>query len=395
MSATAADETPERPAQRPRSKSGAFSLRSDKSVSSAGSPTKIKHGKETHEEKQRLHLSISGKANPNAAMNEEQPIAAALQASTIGSLRSVQHVDTFGNPIAEPDLSNPTRPRWERPLDTIRSFEAAIDGEYKRRNSATARPNTGMFSDSGVGYPSRRNSYFGADNLQQQPRYSRAGSQYAGQYGGYYGQNRDSYAENGNYGYGPPMAPPGQMKPNRRQNSEPVVTRYNNNGEALYPSPGYQRSRDTVNTGVSNGSQSEPWTNNTDPSSENSSIDRINAAPKQDPGEQYGFTGFGGAPFKRPIQEEMASYENGPGNGPNGGYFNHPPQGAQVLQPPPHSYTGNQQKPANKLISLNGENGGAPDVPGKDGVQVTARPALQSTPSQKKKSWLKRRFSKN
>ena len=34
----------------------------------------------------------------------------------------------------EPDLSNPTRNRWERPLDTIRSFEAAIDGEYKRRS---------------------------------------------------------------------------------------------------------------------------------------------------------------------------------------------------------------------------------------------------------------------
>jgi hypothetical protein len=35
---------------------------------------------------------------------------------------------------ADPDLSNPTRPRWERPLDTIRSFEAAIDKEYKRRS---------------------------------------------------------------------------------------------------------------------------------------------------------------------------------------------------------------------------------------------------------------------
>lgn len=34
----------------------------------------------------------------------------------------------------EPDLSNPTRPRWERPLDTIRSFEKAIDGGYTRRS---------------------------------------------------------------------------------------------------------------------------------------------------------------------------------------------------------------------------------------------------------------------
>ena len=39
---------------------------------------------------------------------------------------------------ADPDLSNPTRPRMERPLDTIRSFEAAIDGSYNRRASFRA-----------------------------------------------------------------------------------------------------------------------------------------------------------------------------------------------------------------------------------------------------------------
>lgn len=36
---------------------------------------------------------------------------------------------------ADPDRSNPTRSRWERPLDTIRSFEAAIDGNYARKSS--------------------------------------------------------------------------------------------------------------------------------------------------------------------------------------------------------------------------------------------------------------------
>ncbi len=35
---------------------------------------------------------------------------------------------------AEPDKSNPTRYRWERPLDTIRAFEAAIDGGYNRKS---------------------------------------------------------------------------------------------------------------------------------------------------------------------------------------------------------------------------------------------------------------------
>ena len=37
------------------------------------------------------------------------------------------------NGAADPDASNPTRPRLERPLETIRSFEAAIDGTYNRR----------------------------------------------------------------------------------------------------------------------------------------------------------------------------------------------------------------------------------------------------------------------
>lgn len=76
--------------------------------------------------------------------------------SSLAPLRSIQHKDAFGNPIGmvqkkpsrgfgrkltrqpaavEPDLSNPTRSRWERPLDTIRSFEAAIDGGYNNRRS--------------------------------------------------------------------------------------------------------------------------------------------------------------------------------------------------------------------------------------------------------------------
>jgi len=68
------------------------------------------------------------------------------------NIRTLQHRDQFGNVIgslrtgscqaytksviAEPDRSNPTRHRWERPLDTIRSFEAAIDNNYKRKSYA-------------------------------------------------------------------------------------------------------------------------------------------------------------------------------------------------------------------------------------------------------------------
>jgi hypothetical protein len=87
-------------------------------------------------------------ANPVVQPSDAQ----LLEQTTIGSLRSAQHLDINGNPIsklcetelnrthaynflADPDLSNPTRPRMERPLDTIRSFEKAIDNGYKRRSS--------------------------------------------------------------------------------------------------------------------------------------------------------------------------------------------------------------------------------------------------------------------
>ena len=43
---------------------------------------------------------------------------------------------------ADPDLSNPTRPRFERPLDTIRSFEAAIYGAYSNNRGSYARTGT-------------------------------------------------------------------------------------------------------------------------------------------------------------------------------------------------------------------------------------------------------------
>ena len=43
--------------------------------------------------------------------------------------RSYHLTDVFGQPIVTPDISNPTRERDERPLDTIKSFEYAISGD--------------------------------------------------------------------------------------------------------------------------------------------------------------------------------------------------------------------------------------------------------------------------
>lgn len=43
--------------------------------------------------------------------------------------------DVFGNPISNPDISNPARSRDERPLDTIRSFQYATTGDDSLRGA--------------------------------------------------------------------------------------------------------------------------------------------------------------------------------------------------------------------------------------------------------------------
>ncbi|KAK5790874.1 hypothetical protein VI817_006183 [Penicillium citrinum] len=101
----------------------------------------------------RPKTSFQSKADPNLALYEEQPMAVNTQPGSRDqfSLRSVQHRDRDGNIIGkthlypdaiqrtqsltflvDPDRSNPTRSRLERPLDTIRSFEAAIDNHRRQ-----------------------------------------------------------------------------------------------------------------------------------------------------------------------------------------------------------------------------------------------------------------------
>ena len=82
--------------------------------------------------------------------------------------------------------------------------------------------------------------------------------------GGYYGGQRESYMG------GPGGAP--RMRHGSRMMSDPNML----SGQGRpYPHHGYQQSQDTMNTGMTNGSDSTgPWASGTDPSSENSSIDR-------------------------------------------------------------------------------------------------------------------------
>ncbi|KAF2088216.1 hypothetical protein K490DRAFT_64893 [Saccharata proteae CBS 121410] len=356
------------PQQRPRSKSG-FSFRSDKSDKSHGShPRESLH--ESVAEKRKTHLSSTSKANPNAAMEEAQPVAQALQASTLGSLREYQHKDASGNPIDEPDISNPTRPRWERPLDTIRSFEAAVDGRYKRKTSMQRTEST---PEMGNGYASRRSSYYGGGHDGQNHRGSQVG-------GGYYGRNRDSYQD----GYGGPVPKgPTRDRYGQRMQSDNQVPRYPNSGPGVYPSHSYQHSRDTVNTGNSS-SQSDPYGNSTDPSSENSSIERATPGPKAEANEHNNYSGFG----QDPIMEEYDSTRPQPVGGYPQGKFGPPPV-------PKHGGTGAVAAPARSVIKL----GDGPPTPLNNASGNSAapprRPPMESHNSEKRKSWFKRRFSKD
>ena len=213
--------------------------------------------------------------------------------------------------------------------------------------------------------------------------------------GGYYGNRNstvrpDSYIDN----YAPP--PPTHHVQGRRfgprENSDPALYGQNSHANGgVYPSHAYQQSYDTVASSSGNGSHAtDQWGNSTDPSSENSSIDRIPQAPKPDIGEAYGFNGFGGAPqFQGPILEEHGQGHptyGQPGYGQKqtgtGTGYQHSGNGSGPPAPPPHL------PPKDS----------APREPIKLGDSPRADGTMRAPPdanSEKRKSWLKRRFSRN
>lgn len=193
--------------------------------------------------------------------------------------------------------------------------------------------------------------FTGGDAGPSPQRYSQVG-------GGYYGsQQRESYSQQRPRGYSSRMQSEPQMYAGRP-----------------YPQHSYHQSGDTVNTGMTHGSDSTgPWANSTDPSSENSSIDRNIAMQNNGYGYnptimedqaygEYAQDGYGGSP----QMPQQARYNNG---GP-------------VQQPPP----------ARRPIPLGNSGGGSYQEPHQGGSLPSAS---KSRPQEeKRKSWLKRRFSK-
>ncbi|KAL4870814.1 hypothetical protein BDV12DRAFT_165287 [Aspergillus spectabilis] len=368
------------------------SERSEKSHQSSGSGNKL-NLTETAEEKARR--SLHTKADPMIAMSEAQPNLVALEKSNLGSLRGMQHKDQYGNPIVEPDLSNPTRPRFERPLDTIRSFEAAIYGPYSSRPASYAR--TAEDSTPGADY-SRRSSYYNGYANGQNGHYNDRG--YHNSRPNYSRPN--SYIDNGNGHYnggGPsesyyPYAQNGGRRPRqhpRNYSDQPTYANHQNgysqNGHVQNK---YYKSSDNVVASPSgSGGIPDQWANSTDPSSINSSLDQFQQQQQQQQlqqqqektiAESYGFQGFGGGPN---FNEQMPT-SNAAGKAPYG-------QGP--AQPPvPDPNIGGP---------VGGPDPGPPLVAGRRHLQRKSIQQQQSFSSDagdnatKRKSWFKRTFSKN
>ena len=201
-------------------------------------------------------------------------------------------------------------------------------------------------------YGSRRSSYFGEYSIPSRSRLSQRRSNLANDLSGhdqnrnsgagYYGERRADSYYNG---------PPRNNAYGRRMVSEGAIPTQGR----PYQVHGYHQSNDTMATGGSD--STGPWNSNTDPSSENSSIDR-NIYGQQQQGNGYGYG------YSPPIMEEGgagSAYGGGPVQAPNGG--------------------------ARRPIPLG--NSGDPPVlpPGK--LPSTSRAAPE-----KKKGWLKRTFSK-
>lgn len=93
----------------------------------------------TKEDREHFKLRASSVHDPVLeAVQEAQPFEQAADVSQDDPNRKSYYSgdgpdhltrDVFGQPIQQPDISNPMRARDERPLDTIRGFEYSISGD--------------------------------------------------------------------------------------------------------------------------------------------------------------------------------------------------------------------------------------------------------------------------
>ncbi|RMZ76140.1 hypothetical protein DV738_g5119, partial [Chaetothyriales sp. CBS 135597] len=328
---------------------------------------------ESSKEKRRLNT----KADPSKALAEATPAEIAQSETTIDNLRRLSVNDSQGNRITEPDRSNPTRYRFERPLDTIRSFNAAAEGTSYRRSSYHAHQR----SDGHSPMPSPRGR--------------------PGPHGGYY---RNSY------GMGAPVSvveDPQESQyynghsqgPRLRHGANPYSS--NSNGHhASGPFPqespisGSPRSNQPSYETMTNGSDAENG-KSTNPSSLNSSYDQIYQLRKPD---NYGSQPRQHEQLKNhPYANDQSfggwNHDNyrGGRSGPNGHHQQNPSYGGGAYGGPVQPGPAPPPKESSVTIS-------SPRQPIKldGGATNSSMPptAPIAAPEGKKGGWLKRTFSR-
>ncbi|KAH7326471.1 hypothetical protein B0I35DRAFT_136264 [Stachybotrys elegans] len=216
-------------------------------------------------------------------------VAAMKTEASFAPLRSLQHRDSTGNVISEPDKSNPTRHRWERPLDTIRSFEAAIDGGYARKSMYRADTDSAVNSN-------RRSSFHpgSQSRVWQQDGYNNSNYNVSSRPVSMrhdhnnHGNSRHSYYEGQGYngGYGPPPVPRQRAS---RQYSEPHFQNYRRE-QNVYPLPHKDRSYETVTSAAGSGNSDNAGYQTDPTSSDNSSIERASPPKRVEPVNDYGIS---------------------------------------------------------------------------------------------------------
>ena len=325
----------------------------------------------------------------------------------------------------------------ERPLDTIRSFERAIDNGYRKRTSYGKAGVCTSFQDNINSLPSSNMSVTEtSDGRSQYNASTRNSGFYNGKYSltnrrlaiansrlltGYEsGANASRYTQSnggGYYGGSGPSGPP-RTRYGPRMQSDPIMY-----GQRSYPPSSYQQSQDTMNTGYTNGSDSTgPWANSTDPSSENSSLDPVTGAMKPNGENGYAQHGYGPNGYAPggygPGGYDQGGYgQNGYGQngyGPSGhaqngygpGGYGQGGHGPNNYSPTGYSPTGFQNSIPEEGGAYNMGDIGLPVQPPKSRRPIPLGNTRSSSsipgqyPSQsrqepeKRKSWLKRAFSK-
>ena len=197
-----------------------------------------------------------------------------------------------------------------------------------------------------------------------------------------------------------------------RFQSEPYIpnNRYANGGIPHQSPIAHQRIQEPIEN-RSNGSPSEPWGSSTEPSSENSSIERN----KMDLGDQYGNNTYHQEKVRGPA--DMANYSNYINSNRtrpklNGDYNSALQQqnGPQVLQhgsqvsqnphPGQTDYLGGAIGGGSGTRAVGSNSGSGIGSGQKKIIKLSSNQSSQAVPSantamnDKRKSWIKRRFSK-